>query len=236
MGKLKLKSKHRLLCGDSTSEADVARLMDGVKADMCFTDPPYGISYQSNGRTASKKFDVLKGDDCIEGDWIPIACNWLRENTAIYICTRWDVYPQWKALIEQNVKVKNVIVWDKVDWSSGDLTGDYSPRHEFVLFCTKGRHLLRGKRESNVWNFGAPNKQNYLHPTQKKVELPAFAISKSSDNGNICIDFFLGSGSTLIACEQLNRKCYGMEIDPLYCDVIVKRWENLTGEKAVLDG
>ncbi len=233
-GDLYILGNHRLLCGDSTKEKDVKKLMNGKKADMGFFDPPYGIKYQSNGRTASKKFDVLKGDDKINGNWIPLVIDKLNDNSAIYICTRWDVYSKWENIIKKNIKIKNVIVWDKVDWSNGDLKGDYSPRHEFIIYCVKGRHILRGHRDSNIWQFGAPNKQGYLHPTQKKVEVPLCAINKSSDSNNIIIDYFLGSGSTIIACEKTNRICYGMELDTHYCDVIIQRYVNYTGNTKII--
>lgn len=221
---------HRLICGDCTDAAVVARVMGGEKAEMGFHDPPYGISFQSNGRTASRKFDVLDGDDEVNGEWLPMAVENVSDDGAMYICTRWDVYPKWITLIEQHMKVKNLIVWDKVDWSSGDLQGDYSPRHEFILFCTNGRHLLRGHRDSNVWAFGAPNKQNYLHPTQKKVEVPSCAIEHSSDAGDIVADWFSGSGTTIIACEQLGRKCRAVEISPGYVAVALQRWADATGK------
>ena len=224
--------EHRLLCGDCTKAEDVARLMKGEKAACGFFDPPYGIGYQSNVRTATPAFEVLKGDSQVDARWVPLAVESLCDGAAAYICTRWDVYPQWHQAIMPTIPVKNVIVWDKVDWSSGDLRGNYSPRHEFILFCTKGRHLLRGHRDSNVWSFGALNKQAYVHPTQKKVELPACAIAHSSDAGNVVTDSFVGSGTTIIAAEQLGRRCYAMEIEPRYVDVAVARWENFTGKKA----
>jgi DNA modification methylase len=225
--------EHRLLCGDSTVKADVDMVMGGEKADMCFFDPPYGISFQSNGRTATKKFDKLEGDETINADWLPVAVDLLSENGAMYICTRWDVYPEWRILVNKHIQIKNLIVWDKVDWSSGDLVGDYSPRHEFILYCVNGRHILRGHRESNVWSFGAQNKQDYLHPTQKKTEVPAFAISKSSDSGNIVADFFCGSGTTMVACENLRRKCRAIEISPNYCAVILQRMSEAFPELAI---
>jgi DNA modification methylase len=233
-GQLWQLGEHRLICGDCTDRAIVKRLMGGEKAVMGFFDPPYGISFQSNSRTASKKFDVLEGDNVINGDWIPQSVDYLQDNGALYICTRWDVYPQWLDLITPHIKQKNLIVWDKVDWSSGDLEGDYSPRHEFILFCVKGRHILRGHRDSNVWQFGAQNKQDYLHPTQKKVELPEFAIQKSSDTGDVVMDWFSGSGTVMIACERLGRKCRAVEISPAYVAVALERWSTLTGQQPEL--
>jgi DNA modification methylase len=227
--------KHRIICGDCTDKDVVEKVMRGEKAGMGFFDPPYGISFQSNGRTATKQFNVLDGDDKINGDWIPDAVNYLNDASALYICTRWDVYPQWKNLISPHIKVKNLIVWDKVDWSSGDLEGDYSPRHEFIFYCVKGNHKLRGHRESNIWAFGAQNKQDYSHPTQKKVELPEFAIKKSSDSGDIVIDWFSGSGTTGIACERLGRQARMIEISAGYVAVTLERFKDLGLEPRLVE-
>jgi DNA modification methylase len=223
LGQLWQVGRHRLLVGDCTVRENVARLMGGERAACGFFDPPYGIEYQSNARTASPKFDVLQGDRGIDGAWIPLAVEYLADAGALYICTRWDVYPEWRQLVEQHIRLKNVVVWDKVDWSRGDLEGDYSPRHEFILYCVNGRHKLRGHRESNVWSFGAMNKQDYLHPTQKKLELPEFAIQKSSDVGDVVIDWFVGSGTTLVACERLGRVGRGCELSPAYAAVTLER-------------
>jgi DNA modification methylase len=234
LGQLWQLGEHRLICGDCTDKAVVERVMGGEKADMGFFDPPYGISFRSNGRTATPRFDKLYGDDEINGDWIPSAVGYLVDAGAVYICTRWDVYAEWSEIIAEHIQIKNLIVWDKVDWSSGDLEGDYSPRHEFILFCVKGKHKLRGHRDSNIWAFGAQNKQDYKHPTQKKVEVPEFSISKSSNLGDIVMDWFLGSGTTLIACERLGRKCRAVEISPAYCTVAIQRWVDMTGGEPIL--
>lgn len=214
---------HRVMCGDSTCAEDVARLMAGEKAAMVMADPPYGIEYQSARRTATQAFDVQHGDNEICGKWIPLAAEFLIDTGAMYICTRWDVYHRWRDEIVPHIQFKNLIVLDKVDWSSGDLAGDYSPRHEFIFYCVKGRHILRGCRDSNVWNFGAYNKQDYLHSTQKKVELVVYVIGKSSDSGDVVMDLFLGSGTTIVACEQTGRRGFGMEICEKYVSVTLQR-------------
>ena len=226
MGKLILKSRHRVLCGDSTDIKAVERLMDGQKADMVFTDPPYGYKYESNYQDKHK---MLLNDDIIL-DFIPVCFDYMEKNSAIYLCTSHQVVDVWKPLFEKAFNYKNLIIWKKNNWSMGDLKGAYAGQHEIILFGHKGKVSLEGGRDTDIWEFKrTPPK---LHPTQKTVELIEYAITKVMCNR--VLDFFLGSGSTLIACEKTNRKCYGMELDPKYCDVIIKRWEDYTGGKATL--
>jgi site-specific DNA-methyltransferase (adenine-specific) len=251
--------RHRLMCGDSTDRATVDRLMDGQKADMVFTDPPYGISYQSNGRTKTQKFDVIDNDDVML-DFFPcvkaVCDGW------VYVCTTWKVAEKWMGLFKQYYELTNVVIWDKGGGGIGDLYKTFATDYEMILVANNGLEFS-GKRHGSVWNFskdeiskmkkdellrivleqkeyssvwgvGKDAASEYVHPTQKPVRLSARAIRSSTDAGASILDLFGGSGSTLIACEQLNRTCYMMELDPKYCDVIIKRWESLTGDKAVL--
>lgn len=221
--------RHRLICGDSTDMATVERLMDGNKADMVFTDPPYGYEYQSNMRTKTKKFDVLKNDDKIL-DFMPAINNLC--NGFIFICTTWKVLDKWLPLFEKYYNLSNMIIWNKGGGGIGDLDHTFSTDYEIIL-CSNNGAKITGKRIGSVWSISKDNPNDYVHATQKPVKLSATAIENTTKKNNIVLDVFGGSGSTLIACEQLNRKCYMMELDPKYCDVIIKRWENLTGEKAV---
>lgn len=225
-GDIWLLGNHRLMCGDSTMIDDVEKLMDGEKADMVFTDPPYGYSYESNYQS---KHEMLRNDDTIL-DFLPVCSSVMAENSAIYLCTSHQVVEKWKPLIEENFKYKNMIVWKKNNWSMGDLKGAFAGQYEIILFAHKGKVELEGRRDSDVWDF--PRVKPDLHPTMKPVELVEFAISKI-DSKN-ALDLFMGSGTTLIACEKANRKCFGMELDEKYCDVIIKRWEDFTGKKASL--
>jgi len=209
---------HRLLCGDSTDSDQVAKLMNGEKADMVFTDPPYGINYKSNKR--KEEFEYIKNDDVIDCDFLPIIP--VNNNSAIYIWTRWDVYSKWIELVEQSYKVTNCIVWAKQAGGLGDLESFWN-QHEFAIYAVKGKVKLRGKRQGNLWETEDHRSKEYVHPTQKPVELPARGIEATSDKGNLIVDVFLGSGSTMVAAHQLKRKCYGMELDPKYCQVIVDR-------------
>lgn len=221
---------HRLMCGDSTDKSTVEMLMDGKKADMVFTDPPYGYEYQSNMRTKSKKFDVLKNDDKIL-DFVPAIKGLVKG--FVFICTTWKVLDKWLPLFDKYYDLSNMIIWDKGGGGIGDLEHTFLTDYEIIL-CSNNSAKITGKRIGSVWSIAKDNANDYVHATQKPVKLSATAIENTTDDDDIVLDVFGGSGSTLIACEQLNRTCYMMELDPKYCDVIIKRWETLTGEKAVL--
>ena len=230
MGDIYQLGRHRLMCGDSTSADDVAMLMNGKKAQMCFTDPPYGVSFQSNKRTKTEKFDVLQNDDTIL-DFFPNAKKYT--DGFIFICTTWRVLDKWIQLFDRYFTMSNMIIWDKGGGGIGDLTGTFFTDYEIMLVANQGAKI-HGKRIGSVWSIGKDAPSEYIHPTQKPVALAGQAITSTSDRDDIVLDLFGGSGSTLIACEQLNRKCYMMELDPHYVDVIIERWENFTGQKAVL--
>ena len=221
--------RHRLMCGDSTDKKTVELLMNGNKADMVFTDPPYGYEYQSNMRTKSKKFDVLVNDDKIL-DFMPR----IKEecNGFVFICTTWKVLDKWLPLFNKYFDLSNMIIWDKGGGGIGDLEHTFSTDYEIIL-CSHNSAKITGKRIGSVWNIPKDNANDYVHATQKPIKLSATAIENTTNENDIILDVFGGSGSTLIACEQLDRTCYIMELDPKYCDVIIKRWETLTGEKAV---
>lgn len=221
---------HVLLCGDSTCTTDVEKLMQGEKADMCFTDPPYGYEYQSNARNKSKKFDVIENDDKIL-DFFPniqLVCNGF-----VFVCTTWKVPDKWLPLFKKYHELTNMIIWNKGGGGIGDLKHTFSTDYEVILCASNGKELT-GKRIGSVWTIKKDSSSSYVHPTQKPVKLSEFAIRNTTERGDIVLDLFGGSGSTLIACEQMERKCRIMEYDPAYCDVIVDRWEKLTGNKAEL--
>lgn len=220
--------EHRLMCGDSTDALNINILMDGKTADMIFTDPPYGYEYQSNMRTKSKKFDVLKNDDKIL-EFMPAIKDICKG--FIFICTTWKVLDKWLPLFNKYYDLTNMIIWDKGGGGIGDLEHTFLTDYEIIL-CSNNGAKITGKRIGSVWNVPKDNANDYVHATQKPVKLSAIAIENTTNNGGLVLDIFGGSGSTLIACEQLNRICYCMELDPKYCDVIVKRWEQFTGRKA----
>jgi len=216
---------HRVMCGDSTMLDDIDKLTEKQKPDMIFTDPPYNVAF--NGR--SGKFDVIKNDNLEESefnnfiDTILGNLKLLNINT-YYICCNWAFY----GILQKKLKPKACIVWAKNVFGLGR---GYRHQHEFILF--DGFIDASIKNESDLWKIAKDTK--YKHPTQKPVELPSRALKNSSKQDNTILDLFGGSGSTLIACEKLNRKARIMELDPIYCDVIIKRWENFTGKKAELE-
>lgn len=222
--------EHRLMCGDSTKKEDVERMMDGKKADMVFTDPPYGVSYQSNMRTKSAKFDVIENDDKFVVGWIPLVAS--VSNGYIFIWTSWKVVARWIEETRILGDMTNILVWNKGGGGMGDLKSSFLTDYEMALVWNRGTEL-KGKRIGSVWSVGKDGSSSYEHPTQKPVGLAETAIASTTETGAVVIDAFLGSGSTLIACENTGRVCYGMEIDPKYCDVIIRRWEEKTGKKAV---
>jgi len=216
---------HRLMCGDATDEDDVETLMDGKKADMVFTDPPYGIDYQSNHREA--QFEKLENDHkIIDAEKILYP----NVNGHLYVCTGEQVYPIWREKFSGGYK--NTIIWQKDSQGMGDLENDYAPLYEMIIYCNPNNTSLNGHREPNVWEISRDDVNEYKHPTQKPVKLPAKAIQNSSNKEETVLDAFGGSGSTLLAAEQTNRKCLMMELEPKYCQVIIDRWENLTGQQA----
>jgi len=238
---------HRLHCGDSTSIDAVEKLMDGQKADMVFTDPPYGMTYGGGraGKIGSndgtvKKHGVIKGDDLRGGDLIEMirdavgsAISVCKSGAAKYVCFPWRTYSEFEAALEQiGMTISACIVWDKKSIGLGN--SNYRPQHEFI-FYSKGDSWHGDKAQSDVWYNSRGATGEYVHPTQKPVELVEKAISNSSKGQDVVIDVFGGSGSTLIACEKTNRHCRMMELDPKYCDVIISRWQQYTGKEAVLE-
>ena len=220
---------HRLMCGDSTSIDAVEKLMNNKIAQMVFTDPPYGLSYQSNWRVKSDKFDVLKNDDTIL-DIAPIIE--LFSKGWVFIWTSWKVLPQW---LEQFVSFgypTNQIIWFKGGGGIGDLEKTFTSDYETALVWNRGAKIL-GKRIGSVWSINKDGASTYLHPTQKPVALAVEALDKTTNTSMNILDLFGGSGSTLIACEKLSRNGFIMELDPKYCDVIIKRWQDFTGKEAI---
>ena len=224
--------RHRLMCGDSTDKTTVERLMDGKKADMVFTDPPYGMNLdtdysgmQGNGRKG-KKYDKVIGDN---EDFSPLLITSIFENFDCEEIFLWGVDYYFDLI--PNFKDGSLIVWDKTLQTNGD--AGYNS--EFELLWSKTPH----KKEVIHFNwfryFGLSSQdiKTREHPTQKPLQVITPYIERHSKKNNIIVDVYGGSGSTLIACEQLDRTCYIMELDPKYCDVIIKRWETFTGKKAV---
>lgn len=224
LGDIWLLGGHRLMCGDSTSIDAVEKLMNGQKADMVFTDPPYNVAF--NGRTG--KHEVIVNDNLAEDEFDQFIGEVLQTIKAVnapayYIWCNWKFY----ATLQRELEYKSCIVWAKNVFGMGT---NYRHQHEFCLF--NGNIDTDIKNESDLWQ--VKKDTNYVHPTQKPVELSERALGNHCDAKNI-LDLFGGSGSTLIGCEKMKRRAFVMELDPKYCDVIVKRWQDFTGKKAILE-
>ena len=230
---------HRLMCGDSTDKATVEKLMNGNKADLYLTDPPYNVNY-TDGHENERKIlnDHFKTDEqCGEELWLP-AFNNAREFSND-CCSVYCFMPQggthmmMMMMMKAGWQVKHELIWLKQSIVLN--RADYNYQHEPFLYGWNKTHKFYGKgkfKNTSVWKIDRPTKSKE-HPTMKPVELFAEILNNATENGDVVLDTFSGSGTTLIACEQLGRKCRAMELDPKYCDVIIKRWETLTGEKAV---
>ncbi len=207
-------------------KGDCTKLLKGIpnnSVDLIIADPPYGINFQSNFR--KDRFDKLQNDDVVLEDWLSEAHRVLKDGGAIYTFTRWDVYPQWYSAIEELFKIKNCVIWHKRGGGLGDLKGAYIFNHEFLIFATKGRHILNGKRCSDVWEIQKDAPSKYQHPTQKPIELMQKIIEKSSNVGDTILDPFMGSGSTGIACVNTGRNFIGIELDDKYFEIASNRIE-----------
>jgi len=214
--------EHRIMCGDSTKDYDI--LLNNVKPDMCFTDPPFNVDYSGIKQNHRK----IENDNMGKNEFNEFLTKSLEIiPTPCYVCCNWKSYSVFESVLNNiNKPIKSCIIWDKERLAQN--LDKYFKQHEFILYSGKfgGEKTIRG----DVWKV----KREYSkeHPTSKPIELVSMAIKDSSKENNIVYDPFLGSGSTLIACEQTNRICYGMELDPGYIDVIIQRWENYTGQKA----
>lgn len=217
--------KHRLMCGDSTKSEDVEKLMNGTKADMIFTDPPYNVDYE--GSTGMK----IQNDKQSDEDFYNFLLNAFKNmhesvkpGGAIYVCHADSEGVNFRnAFKAAGFKLAECLIWVKNSLVLG--RQDYQWRHEPILYGWKegaGHYFINDRSQDTIWEYNKP-KVNDLHPTMKPLELVGRAIKNSSKNGEIVLDLFGGSGSTMIAAEQINRVAYLMELDEKYTDVIVKR-------------
>lgn len=242
---------HRLLCGDSTKPEDVARLMGDKKADMVFTDPPYNVNYgavlnhpswkrtkDKNGNPASRKAgnDQIKNDNLSDEEWTLFVKNYMQNilkycNGAIYICmSNKEMYSNQRIFIDQGGQWSSFIIWKKDSFVLG--MQDYQRQYEPILYGWKKgakRFWCGDRNQSDIWEVKRP-KSSPEHPTMKPIELCGRAINNSSGNNNIIQDLFGGSGSTMVAAQQLGRICYMNELDPKYCQVIIDRMRRLNPE------
>ena len=242
--------EHRLMCGDSTDAEQVSKLMDGEKADMVFTDPPYGVSYADKndflnslgtGHRLTKRIenDSHKPAEMYEF-WCKVfknLCEFSKDCMAYYVTA-----PQggdlllllMQSLRDSGFILKHQLIWNKNNHVLGRC--DYNYKHEPMIYgwkIDKTHHFYgKSKFKTSVWDIPKPQKSD-LHPTMKPVELVTSCLLDASEKGQVVLDLFGGSGTTLIAAEETERHARLMELDPHYCDVIIARWEKLTGLKAV---
>lgn len=243
LGDIYILGNHRLMCGDSTSIDDAEKLMGGLLADLVFTDPPYNVDYSGRGANnlGTIKNDNMSADDFEQfcRDIFTTYSAIMKPLACIYVCHP-DSASAPKIAFEktfaEQFKKSSTIIWMKQ--SAGMGWQDYRAQHEPILYGWKegkGSHFNSGDRtKTTIWKIGRDAQSSYVHPTQKPVCLPEEAILNSSKGSDCVVDLFGGSGSTLMACEKTGRVNRSMELDPKYCDVIVKRWEDFTGKKAVL--
>ena len=238
-GDIWILGNHRLMCGDSTHKDDIMRLMNNQDADMLLTDPPYNVDYVGKTAEALK----IKNDNMDDNQFYEFLRKVFenmyivtKEGASIYVFhADTEGINFRKAFKDAGFKLAECLIWKKDCFVMG--RQDYQWQHEPVLYGWKegkAHYFINDRTQSTILEFDRP-KQSTLHPTMKPIDLIAKLIKNSSRENDIILDLFGGSGSTIIAAEQLNRCCYTMQLDPKYCDVIVKRWETLTNKEAILN-
>jgi DNA modification methylase len=249
--------EHRLLCGDARDEGALRTLMGNDPASMVFADPPYNVQIAAivgRGRTKHREFAAASGEMSraqfavfLKG-WIKLATEHSENGSIHYVCIDWRHLAEMLAAGEGIYsELKNIVVWAKTNAGQGSF---YRSQHEFILVFKNGNAPHRnnvelgkhGRNRSNVWTYAGVNsfrsgrmEELSVHPTVKPVALVADAMRDCSRRGEIVLDPFMGSGTTILAAERVGRRAYGLEIDPLYVDVAVRRWQSFTGRDALLE-
>lgn len=230
---------HRLMCGDATDADDVARLLDGRRATMCFADPPYNVDYGKHGGASGRRRRRTIANDALPPEeWEAFCRGWAQHllanvDGALYICMSSQEWPiVSRVLAELGAHWSTTLIWAKDSFVLS--RADYHHAFEPIWYGWREgakRHWCGDRKQSDVWTIARPS-ESALHPTMKPIELVERAIENSSRQGDLVLDLFLGSGTTMIAAERTGRACYGMELDPHYCRVVVARWEAFTRLKA----
>ena len=226
---------HRLMCGDSTNKSNIEKLLDGNKVDLLFTDPPYNMHYSGRG--------IIPENERVQTmvDFDANSINWLSNTDfgSMYIFTSKDLIPDYLKIFKD--WKFNILIWEKTN--NPPLTmNTFLPDIEYLLYFHNGNRIWNNSLKpmeiyKKVYSSSRQEGQKEIgnvHPTMKPINLICDKLKISSNENSLVLDLFGGSGSTLIACEQLNRNCYMMELSPEYVDVIINRWETFTGKKAVL--
>lgn len=234
--------RHRLMCGDSTSEEDVGRLMAGNKVGAVVTDPPYGIGYRSNQPAfdgGTRFIERTFGQDVLDTSWLVPWSDVADQDACMYVFTRWDVLPAlWRAIEAIGFEIRQRLIWDKSHWTMGNLDY-YGTQTEDIIFATKGHPVLtwmqrRGNLIKTPTITYSPDSRTG-HATQKPIAAVSPWIEDSVPLGGLAVDPFLGSGTTMVAAEQLDRICYGMEIEPKYVAVTLERMAGMGLEPRLLN-
>ena len=248
---------NRLLCGDSRDELHVKQLMGSTRAFMIFTDPPYNVrigSVQGRGKIQHREFAAASGEmsraEFTEflTRWMSLAARYTEDGAIVFCCMDWRHFGECLAAGEQAfTELKNIIAWVKSNAGQGSF---YRSQHELILVFKNGTGRYQnnielgkyGRSRSNVWQYAGVNSFRKdrladlsVHPTVKPVALVADAMRDCSRRGDIVFDPFMGSGTTILAAEKVGRKAFGIEIDPLYIDVAIRRWQDFTKRDAILD-
>lgn len=226
---------HRLLCGDATSAADIARLMDGNKAHLLLTDPPYNVDiHGTNGKTIENDNMSRESFEIFLYDAFSNIENQMEDGCPFYIWFASKTHREFENALERSgLLVRQELIWNKNVFTLG--RSHYQWKHEPCFYGWKGnscRYFINARNKTTVIDENKPQRSDD-HPTMKPVALFGAQITNSSRDGDIVLDPFGGSGTTMVACEQLGRRAYMMELDPHYCDVILSRWEKLSGRQAV---
>lgn len=238
LGDVWIMGRHRLVCGDSTSADDVAKVLNGVEPHLMVTDPPYGVEYDPSWRADAginkntKKMGVVENDN--RADWSEA---WSLFPGAVAYVWHGGLHAGTvsESLTDSGFTIRSQIIWAKDRFALS--RGHYHWQHEPCWYAARGTANWGGDRkQSTVWNIPARDDSGVGHGTQKPVECMKRPIENNSSPGQAIYDPFLGSGTTIIAAEMSGRSCLGLELSPAYCDVIVKRWQDFTGEQAKLEG
>ena len=230
-------SEVKLINGDCIDEMQKL-IDDGVKVDLIVTDPPYLMNYYSKW-IMDKSHDFCKpisndtNFDLIK-DIMPLLFELLNDGGAVYMFCNANHIDYFKQQIEQHFKLKNILIWIKNNWSAGDLKTTYGKRTEFIIYASKGRHELNGRRDNDTLYYNRVAGNMKLHQNQKPVALLEFLIGKSSQPNDIILDCFMGSGSTGVACLETNRNFIGIELDKKYYEIAEKRISEVKAQRRLI--
>lgn len=233
--------EHRLMCADNSDGRSIKKLLNGNKVAQLNTDPPYGVLYGEKNAMLNRIYGGNRIEEQYENDEIDFDyrelfnnlfknIDWEEHNTFYIWSAGYHLHAIRMAIEDSGLKLGDYLVWVKNNHVLG--RKDYNGKHEFCIYGWKDKHKFYGGFRTTVLNYDKPL-VNDLHPTMKPIELIKQTVTDGTQQGDVVLDVFAGSGSCLIACEQTNRRCFAMEIDPRYCDVIIKRWEKYIGKKAV---